>query len=159
METVLHPNGAVKSITRKANGRLHGDNGPNSLNCPAYQEWNDARVLIREEWYQHGRMHRDNGPAYRRWNDAGILIREEWYHNGRCHRDNGPNGFAERNGPAYQEWNNAGELIAEGWWQNDLKLTPQEIEKILRPENIMAALREGLPQPIFEEIESVFRAV
>jgi antitoxin component YwqK of YwqJK toxin-antitoxin module len=116
METVLHPNGRVKSITYRVNGRRHRDNGP------AYQKWNDAGELIREDWHQNGRLHRDNGPAYQKWNDAG-------------------------------------ELIVEMWYQNNRKLTPQEIEKILRPENIMAALREGLPQPIFEEIAAIFRVV
>ncbi len=144
METELHPNGRVKSILYKVNGRMHRDNGP------AYQVWNDAGVLIREKWYQNGRWHRDNGPAYQQWNDAGELIVEEWHQNGRWHRDNGP---------AYQKWNNAGGLIVEEWYQNDRELTAGEIEKILRPAEIMHALRAGLPQPIFEEIESVFRAV
>ncbi len=144
METVLHPNGKVRSITYTVNGRWHRDNGP------AFHIWNDAGVLIREEWYQNVRSHRDNGPAYQQWNDAGVLIKEIWWQNGRLHRDNGP---------AHQEWNDAGELIRESWWQNGRKLTAQEIEKILQPVDIMATLRENLPQPIFEEIAGVFRAV
>ncbi len=116
METVLHPNGKVKSITYTVNGRWHRDDGP------AYQEWNDAGELTLEIWYQNDRMYRDNGPAYQKWNDAG-------------------------------------ELIKEGWRQNGRELTAREVEKILQPAEFMAVLREGLPQPIFEEIESVFRAV
>ncbi len=144
METTLHPNGKVKSITYWVNDLWHRDNGP------ARQWWNDAGTLILEIWCQNGRWHRDGGPARQWWNDAGTLILEIWYQNDRWHRDNGP---------AYQEWNDAGELIYEGWCQNGRKLTTQEIEKILRPDDIMAALRENLPQPIFEEIEGVFRSV
>ncbi len=116
METVLHPNGRVKSIKYTVNGRWHRDKGP------ARQQWNDVGVLIWESWYQNDRWHRDNGPAYQKWNDAGELIWEIWYQNGR-------------------------------------KLTAREVEKILQPADIMHTLRAGLPQPIFEEIESVFRAV
>ncbi len=144
METTLHPNGRVKLITYKVNNHWHRDNGP------AYQQWNAAGELIKEEWWQNDRRHRDNGPAYQHWNSAGELIVEVWYQNGLWHRDNGP---------AHRRWNSAGELINEVWWQNDRRLTPQEVEKILRPAEIMCALREGLPQPIFEEIEGVFRAV
>ncbi len=39
------------------------------------------------------------------------------------------------------------------------KLTPQEIEKIQRPDNIMAIMRDNLPQPIYEEIAVEFCAV
>ncbi len=144
METTLHPNGRVKLITYKVNGRIHRDDGP------AFQEWNGTGVLNYESWRQNGRLHRDNGPAHRRWNNAGVLIVEIWWKNDRWHR---------YNGPAYQQWNNAGELIVEEWCQNGRDLPPEEIEKILRPDDIMSALREGLPQPIFEEIEGVFRAV
>ncbi len=172
MEAVLHPNGRVKSITYRTNGRWHRDNGP------VYQEWNDAGILIEEEWCQNGHWHRDNGPTYQRWNDAGVLIKERWCQSGLWHRDNGPasqewndagelikegwyqNGrWHGTNGPAIQQWNDAGELIWEIWYQNDCKMTPQEIEKILQPAEFMAVLREGLPQPIFEEIKGVFRAV
>ncbi len=144
METVLHPNGKVKSITYTVNGLWHRANGP------AYQRWNDAGVLIDESWWQNGRLHRDNGPAIQQWTNAGGLIKEMWCQNGRWHGTNGP---------AIQHWNGAGALIEELWYQNDRKLTAEEIEKILQPVDIMSALREGLPQPIFEEIESVFRAV
>jgi antitoxin component YwqK of YwqJK toxin-antitoxin module len=172
METELHPNGRVKSIIYRANGYWHRDNGP------SHQEWNDAGALIYESWCQNGCSHRDNGPAYQRWNDAGVLIKEIWCQNGRSHRDNGPahqewndageliyeswrqKGLWHRdNGPAHQRWNAAGELIVEEWYQNSREMTLQEIDKILQPVDIMAALRENLPQPIFEEIAGVFRAV
>ncbi len=144
METVLHPNGKVKSITYKVNGLWHRDDGP------AYQQWNDAGGLIKEEWWQNGFWHRTNGPVIQEWNDAGELIYESWRQNGHLHRDNGP---------AHQQWNDAGVLIWESWWQNDRKLTAREVEKILQPAEFMAVLRENLPQPIFEEIASVFRVV
>ena len=190
METKYHPDGVVKSIAYMVNYRYHRDDGP------AYQEWNDAGVLIAEEWYQNGFPHRNNnpdhsalrngpnhsalrnGPARQEWNNAGQLIREEWWQNGRSHRDNGPayqwwndagelimeswyqNGRRHRdNGPAIQWWNDTGELIRDAWRQNGRELTPQEIESILRPGDIMAVLCDNLPQPIFEEIADVFRAV
>jgi antitoxin component YwqK of YwqJK toxin-antitoxin module len=144
METALHPNGKVKSITYTVNDLLHRDDGP------AYQHWNDVGVLVYEEWCQNDCWYRDNGPAVQQWNPAGELTLEIWYQNDRMHRDNGP---------AYQQWNAAGELIREKWCQNNRELTLQEVEKILRPAEFMHTLRAGLPQPIFEEIESVFRAV
>lgn len=144
METVLHPNGKVKSIAYKVNGLWHRGDGP------AYQVWNDAGVLIKEMWCQNGHWHRVNGPSYQEWNDAGVLKYESWRQNGGRHRDNGP---------AYQQWNDAGELIVEEWWQNGRRMTLHEIEKILQPAEFMRALREGLPQPIFEEIAGVFRSI
>jgi antitoxin component YwqK of YwqJK toxin-antitoxin module len=141
MQTERHPNGAVKSITYRQNGLRHRNNEP------AFQVWNEAGELIIEEWRQNGFLHRNNGPACQQWT-SGVLIREEWRQNGRWHRDNGP---------AVRRWNKAGELFLEIWYQNDRALTAEEIEKILRPVDIMAAIWT-LPQPIAEEIASVFRA-
>jgi len=128
-------------------------NGPDHFalrNGPARQEWNNAGQLIMEEWWQNGRLHRDNGPAHQWWNNTGVLTYESWYQNGRRHRDDGP---------AIQLWNDAGVLIRDSWWQNGRKLTPQEIERILRPVDIMAVLCDNLPQPIFEEIAGVYRVI
>jgi len=144
MWTEYHPNGAVKSIMYLVNNCLHRDTGP------AIQEWNEAGVLTYESWRQNGHLHRDNGPACQECNDAGELIYDAWYQNDRLHRDNGP---------ARQMCNDAGVLIREEWQQNGRELTPQEIEHILQPGDIMAVLRENLPQPIFEEIAGVYRAV
>jgi len=153
METKYHPNGAIASVKYNVNGRLHRDNGP------AYQRWNNTGVLIQEAWWRYDAYHRDDGPAYQQWNSNGILVWESWYQNGLLHRDNNSNYLAEKNGPAYQRWNDAGELIRELWYHHGRKLTLREIEKILRPENIMTTLYENLPQPIFEEIAGVYRAI
>lgn len=105
---------------------------------------------IKSIMYRQGNMvHRDNGPAIQAWNNAGALIMEWWCQNGHLHRNNGP---------AIQKWNSAGILIQEIWGQNGRKLTAAEIEKIMRPADIMAAIWT-LPQPIAEEIAAVFRAV
>jgi len=170
MQTEYHPNGAIKSIVHRQNGRTHRDDGP------AVQRWNDAGMLIVEGWCQNGCYHRNNGPAYQQWNDAGELIDEGWWQNEYPHRNDGPaiqkwnsagkliwekwyqKGNIHRDdGPAYQRWNSAGELIWEDWWQNNRKSTAEEIEKLMRPADIMAAIWT-LPQPIAEEIASVFRA-
>jgi YD repeat-containing protein len=122
METKYHFNGVIKSIKHMVNYRYHRDNGP------ANQRWNEAGILILEEWYQHGFRHRNNspnhfaerndpnhfaernGPARQEWNNAGQLIAESWRQNGIWHRDDGP---------AYQQWNDAGVLIRDSWLQNN----------------------------------------
>ena len=74
----------------------------------------------REEWVQHGKLHRLDGPAficslvrYREWYVNGIIHREdgparvwddgkeEWFNNGCRHRLNGP---ALKRPSGYQEW-------------------------------------------------------
>ncbi len=143
MESDYYPIGAVKSTAWWQDGRLHSDNGP------AIQYWNNNGVLIEERWYQRGIVHRDDGPAGIHWDDDGILLYEEWYQRGRRHRVNGP---------SFRRWDRSGALNMECWFQNDRALTVEEIEKILHPADIMAAIWT-LPQPIAEEIAAVYRAV
>jgi hypothetical protein len=109
--------------------------------------WNDAGILVSEDWWQGGYLHRNDGPTTRHWDAAGRLILEEWRSRGRFHRINGPAFF--------RVWNGA---IVELWYHNGRQLTACEIEKILRPDDIMAALR-ALPQPIAEEVIAEYRAV
>jgi hypothetical protein len=173
MNTTHHPNGSVASIVYKQYGR----SAYHRIDGPAIRKWNVNGVLIKESWYQNGHRHRDNGPAYRNWNNDGALTEEGWWQNGFLHRDNAPayqqwndagrlieeewwqNSRVHRdNGPAYQKWNDIGVLVKEGWWRAGYYITPQEVEKILRPADIMAAIWT-LPQPIAEEIAAVYRAV
>ncbi len=55
-----------------------------------------------EEWYQHGKLHRDGAPA--------IINKgnQEWYQNGLLHRDGGP-AIIYTNGK--QGWYQHGEYI------------------------------------------------
>lgn len=69
--------------------------------APAQREWevvDGQRYLVREGWYQEGRLHRENGPAFRRWalvrtptgNIERQRIWEVWYQCGVEHRIGGP---------------------------------------------------------------------
>ena len=83
------------------------------------------------------------------WTDAGNPRAFVWAVTNDMHRVDGP---------ARCRWNDAGELIFEEWRLNGCAMTTEEIEHILQPEAYMAVLRM-LPQPIYEEIAAVFRAV
>lgn len=127
------------------NGKLHRYYKDPTREAYAQRRWNRAGVLIEECWYRKYNLHRIGGPARRTWNDAGVLIKELWYQGYKLHR---------LDGPALVQRDNTGALIEE-WYRSDHKLTPREIENILRPRAYMAALRT-LPQPIFEEIAAEF---
>jgi hypothetical protein len=59
-------------------------------------------------WYQHGKVHRDDGPAYE--NTDG---HKWWFQHGNCHRDDGP---AIRWADGTNEWwLNHTELTFDKW--------------------------------------------
>jgi hypothetical protein len=49
------------------------------------------KLIDSERWYQHGKLHRDDGPAIRNApsirKDIGYNV---WYQNGKKHREDGP---------------------------------------------------------------------
>ncbi len=112
--------------------------------------WNLDGVLTSERWRSNGVQHRVDGPARRTWSDAGAMLSEMWYNHGLLHRPDGP---------ALQQWDIDGRQLREWWRLNGHCMAPERIESIQRPENIMAALRDDLPQPILEEVAAVYRAV
>lgn len=68
--------------------------------APAQCEWevvDGRRYLVRESWYERGRLHRVDGPAFRRWTlvrlPEGVVMRqltwEAWYQCGTLHRVGG----------------------------------------------------------------------
>lgn len=112
--------------------------------------WNLEGVLTSERWGSGRKPHRVDGPAHRTWSGTGAPLSEMWYRHGILHR---------QDGPALQTWSVYGQQLLEWWRLDGREMTTGEIDSILRPENIMEALREGLPQPIYEEIIAVYRAV
>jgi len=69
------------------------------------------------------------------------------------------NGISNRkDGPARSVWSPDGTIKEEEWWIDGVKLTPPEIERILRPADLMAVIWT-LPLPIAEEIAAEYRAV
>ncbi len=123
-------------------GRIHKEDGPAGL------KWNAAGSLTGELWIiNEAQCHRIDGPAVTKWNDDGEKIYESWCRYGYIHREDGP---------ARQTWKNG--VLTEEWWHETGRWTDEEIKNFLRPEAYMAVLRM-LPQPIYEEIAAVFRAV
>lgn len=116
---------------------------------PALLTWDANGTLIEEEWLQNDNYHRIGGPARRIWNSDGRLKLEEWAVDDQYHRIDGP---------AYQEWNEHGD-VTERWYINGDEMTAEEIEKILRPEDIVSVFKAQLPQPIWEAIIAVYRTV
>lgn len=90
---------------RRADGKLHREDGPAVKHLNGYEEW----------WFD-GKLHKNDGPAM----DYGTL--KVWWNNGKIHRKNGPaicyknffmwvydNKIHRENGPAiytqnYKEW-------------------------------------------------------
>lgn len=74
------------------------------------------------EWYQNGKLHRENGPAHTEYivpNDSlatkCCLTLEEWYQNGELHREDGPARTEYTPKYYYYEESN---LILEEWYKN-----------------------------------------
>lgn len=111
--------------------------------------WNLDGILTSERWRFGRTPHRVNGPAHRTWSNTGSPLSEMWYRHGTLHRPDGP---------ALQTWDIDGQQLREWWRLFGNEMAPEQVESILRPENIMVVLR-ALPQPIYEEIAAVFRAV
>jgi len=117
--------------------------------CELTRIWNQNGVLTSERWRSRHVQHRADGPARCTWSDTGAPLSEMWYRHGLLHRPDGP---------ALQQWNIDGQQLREWWRLDGHCMAAERIESILRPAAIMAALREGLPQPIYEEIAGVFRS-
>lgn len=63
-----------------------------------------------EDWYRHGRLHRDDDKPARKEYVFGKLFRETWCQNGFVHRDNDK--------PAYREYDpETGKVVEEKWYQ------------------------------------------
>lgn len=110
---------------------------------------NGKRVFVgRVEWFQNGKLHREDGPAVE--HDDG---QEWWYLNGELHREGGPAIYWEG---VIHEWYIRGKLhredgpaieyyLADGrkeeeWWINGVKLSRTAFNKWLereRPEEIV----------------------
>lgn len=65
--------------------KLHsiGDN-------PASITYEDTGVIIKEEWYNNGKLHRDNKPARIWYNADGFKDHVEYFCDGMLHNLNGP---------------------------------------------------------------------
>ena len=72
---------------------------------------NDLPALIGAdgsmEWYQHGKLHRENGPAF-----IGPEGDQAWFYNGEPHRNDGP---AKIWADGTEEWWSYGKQLESGW--------------------------------------------
>lgn len=81
--------------TWKVNGELHKEDGP-----AKFLTTKNGRV-ISEEWYIHGKRHRDHDlPAFIQYYNTNEVVEQSWYKNGVRTRDNNQPAFIRyyRNG-------------------------------------------------------------
>lgn len=62
---------------------------PPETTGPTVRKWNDEGILIVEEYYKYGVLHREDGPAQLFWNDDGVLVSKAYYIKGKIHRKDG----------------------------------------------------------------------
>lgn len=74
-----HSNGEVKAIIISNEERTftHNPNGP------AVKTYTTDAVLIREEYYINGALHREDGPSIILYNKRGHIRKADWYYKGR----------------------------------------------------------------------------
>ena len=86
------------------------------------------------EWYQDGKLHREDGPAREYANGS-----KEWWVNGKLHREDGPavertNGSKEwwLNGKLHREDGPACEYAngSKEWWVNGRKTAEQKVQQV-----------------------------
>jgi hypothetical protein len=65
-------------------GRLHREeeDGPAVIACNI-----ETGVIVDEQYWRHGKRHREGGPARIRRDETGKVIFEGWYRDGQLHRD------------------------------------------------------------------------
>jgi hypothetical protein len=78
-------------------GRLHR----NPKDGPAFLIRNEGGTVCHEEYYWHGKWHREDGPARISRGPGGFICLENWFRFGRLHRD-------PAEGPAMQIWDRPG---------------------------------------------------
>lgn len=89
------------------------ENGSHTV-CGIYHCALDTPIKTRifdtnkDEYYQYGQLHRENGPAYIEYNSYGVKVRKEIYYiEGKK---------SNRNGPAVIEYNNEGAITCTEYW-------------------------------------------
>ncbi len=73
-----------------------------------------------------------------------------WHRMGRLHNEYGP---------AYQHFNQDGSIIEESWHLDGREMTQMEITNLRRPQRIIYAIKDILPQPVAEEIFETYSAI
>lgn len=157
-------NGGIVEFHQNANGEIHREDGPAIV-------YGDGTM----EWYQHDKLHRDNGPALD-WSclkpGAGV-----WFQNGKRHREDGPaviygdENMSEKLG---ERWYINGELHREdgpaidygngkgSWWKHDKMHREDGPAEYISSQNMIWAInslhhREDGPAEITSEYKRWFK--
>ena len=80
------------------------------------------------EWYQNGKLHREDGPAIE-WSDGN----REWYKNGKLHRLDGP---AVEDADGYKVWYIEGKELTKKEFNNRNNKVEVTLEDIAKAMNI-----------------------
>jgi len=95
---------------------LNAEGKRHRIGYPAYKMFtsNPFTSYIHEEWYNNGKLHRNNGAAVT-YLDDNQPSQQRWYKNGIIHRTDGP-AIIETHGPRY-----GGKKAFEIWYNNGLR--------------------------------------
>ena len=127
-----------KNVQYATRGLPHRD----EAHGPAVLSIDEATgVVLHEEYFRRGVLHRDNGPAVRARELDGGWSWEDWYRDGRFYRD-------PKEGPVYRAWDQDGNVVAEEYSAEGDELSASgavqaEGVDALAAAGIMSAARSG----------------